>query len=209
MLAFTSFYEDPITIFLTGLALLILFFWYFATEIERRKRNVGTVLTIGVCALCVLAATPLKERLKGGIDIIGGSSFSLRVQPREADDGTKMPVTVQQIDQAIIVIEKRLNSMGTSEPLIARQGDDGILVQMPGVKAASHSPSGSRTATKSSPDTAPTRSRARTRMATNTSARSCSTAAWHSVARTSPTPCLRPSRRTRWPSPSTATAPTR
>lgn len=134
MLAITSFYEDPLTVFVTGLALMILFFWYFATEIERKKRNVGTVLTIGVCALCILAATPLKERLKGGIDIVGGSSFSLRVQEREADDGTKMPITVQQIDQAILVIEKRLNSMGTAEPLIARQGNDGILVQMPGVE---------------------------------------------------------------------------
>jgi SecD/SecF fusion protein len=134
MFAATSFLEDPLTVFVTGMILMILFFWYFATEIERRKRNVGTVLLFGVCALCMLAATPLKERLKGGIDIIGGSSFSLRVQEREADDGTKMPVTIQQIDQAILVIEKRLNGMGTAEPMIARQGANGILVQMPGVE---------------------------------------------------------------------------
>ena len=134
MLAATSFYEDPLTIFVTGMILVILFFWYFATDIERRKRNVGTVLLIGMTALCVLAATPVKERLKGGIDIVGGSSFTLRVQPRESDSGEKMEVTPQQVEQAIIVIEKRLNSMGTSEPLIARQGADGILVQMPGVE---------------------------------------------------------------------------
>ena len=134
MLAATSFYEDPLTIFVTGMILVILFFWYFATEIERRKRNVGTVLLIGTTALCVLAATPVKDRLKGGIDIVGGSSFTLRVQPRESDSGEKMEVTPHQVDQAILVIEKRLNSMGTSEPLIARQGTDGILVQMPGVE---------------------------------------------------------------------------
>ena len=134
MLAATSFYEDPLTIFVTGMILVILFFWYFATDIERRKRNVGTMLLIGMTALCVLAATPVEERLKGGIDIVGGSSFTLRVQPRESDSGEKMEVTPQQVDQAILVIEKRLNSMGTSEPLIARQGTDGILVQMPGVE---------------------------------------------------------------------------
>ena len=134
MLAATPFYEDPLTIFVTGMILVILFFWYFATDIERRKRNVGTVLLIGMTALCVLAATPVKERLKGGIDIVGGSSFTLRVQARESDSGEKMEVTPQQVDQAILVIEKRLNSMGTSEPLIARQGTDGILVQMPGVE---------------------------------------------------------------------------
>ncbi len=134
MLAATAFYEDPLTLFVTGLVLMILFFWYFATEIERRKRNVGTVLLIGICALCVLAATPFKERLKGGIDILGGSSFFLRIQPRESDSGSKMPITAEQVDQAIIVIEKRLNSLGTAEPMIARQGEDGILVQMPGVE---------------------------------------------------------------------------
>jgi len=133
MLSLTSFLNDPLTVFATGLILMILFFWYFATEIERRKRNVGSVLTVGICALCILAATPLKERLKGGIDIVGGSSFSLRIQEREGDDGMKMPITKEQVEQAILVIEKRLNALGTTEPLIARQGSDGILVQMPGV----------------------------------------------------------------------------
>lgn len=133
MLAALAFYDDPLTLFLTGLALLILFFWYFATEIERRKRNVGTVLLIGVTALCLAAAWPPKERLKGGIDILGGSSFSLHVQPRVGEDGIEMPITPEQVEQAISVIEKRLNSMGTAEPIIARQGSNGILLQMPGV----------------------------------------------------------------------------
>jgi len=127
--------QDPLVLFLTGLTLMGMFFWYFATEIERRKRNIGTVLTIGVAALCILAASPPSEKLKGGIDILGGSSFSLRIQEKEDEEGRKMPITNEQVDQAITVIEKRLNSMGTAEPLIARQGDNGILVQMPGVEA--------------------------------------------------------------------------
>lgn len=128
-----SFYEDPLTLFVVGLILMLLFFWYFATEVERYKRNIGTVLTLGVVGLCVLAAWPPQERLKGGIDILGGSSFSLHIQPRTDDTGATMPVTPHQVDQAIMVIEKRLNSMGTAEPIIARQGTDGILLQMPGV----------------------------------------------------------------------------
>ncbi len=134
MLAVTAFYEDPKILFAIGMILLILFFWYFATEIERRKRNVGTILLIGVCGLCVLAATPLKERLKGGIDIVGGSSFTLRIQEKESEKGEKTPITTDQVEQAIKVIEKRLNSMGTAEPMIARQGKDGLIVQMPGVE---------------------------------------------------------------------------
>ncbi len=128
------FFKDPLVLFLTGLTLLILFFWYFATEIERRKRNVGTILLVGIVALCALAIFPPKERLKGGIDIVGGSAFSLRIQPKENEQGELMPVTVEQVDEAIRVIEDRLNARGTGEPLIARQGDDGIIVQMPGVE---------------------------------------------------------------------------
>jgi SecD/SecF fusion protein len=127
--------EDQLTIFATGLILLILFFWYFATEVERRKRNVGTGLMLGISLLCILAMTPFKERLKGGIDIVGGSSFTLRIQPRVGDNGEPMPITSEQVEQAIKVIEKRLNAMGTSDAAPpVRQGEDKILVQMPGVE---------------------------------------------------------------------------
>ncbi len=128
------FFKDPLVLFLTGLSLLILFFWYFATEIERRKRNVGTVLIVGIGALCALAIFPPKERLKGGIDIVGGSAFSLRIEPKEDENGEPMPVTVEQVNEAMRVIEDRLNARGTGEPLIARQGDDGVIVQMPGIE---------------------------------------------------------------------------
>jgi len=127
-----AFFNDPIVLFLTGISLLILFFWYFATEIERKKRNVGTILLIGIVGLCTLAV--YQNKLKGGIDIVGGSAFSLRIQQKEGPNGDLMPVTPEQVDEAMRVIEGRLNSMGTAEPLIARQGEDGILVQMPGVE---------------------------------------------------------------------------
>ncbi|MDP4645718.1 MAG: protein translocase subunit SecD, partial [Akkermansiaceae bacterium] len=129
-----TFLQDRIFIFLAALTLLILFFWYFATEIERRKRNVGTILMVGIVALCALAIYPPDQKLKGGIDIVGGSAFYLRIQEKENENGEKMPVTAEQVEEAIRVIEGRLNALGTSEPLIARQGDDGILVQMPGVE---------------------------------------------------------------------------
>jgi SecD/SecF fusion protein len=134
MHALSAFYSDPLTLFLIGLSLMILFFWYFATEIERRKRNVGTVLLIGVVAFCIAATLPPKERLKGGIDIVGGSSFLLHIQPRISDDGQVMEVTPEQVEKAIEIIDKRLNSMGTAEPLIARHGTNGIILQMPGIE---------------------------------------------------------------------------
>jgi SecD/SecF fusion protein len=126
-------FEDPLILFFIGLSLLILFFWYFATDIENRKRNIGTGLILGICGLCILAATPPRERLKGGIDILGGSAFTLRVQPREGADGQMEPPTASQIDQAIVVLRNRLDATGTSEAQINRLGEDQIQVQMPGV----------------------------------------------------------------------------
>jgi len=128
------FFKDPLILFTIGLTLLILFFWYFATEIESRKRNVGTVLLVGICGLCALAIFPPKERLKPGIDIAGGSAFLLRIQPKENEKGEMMPITADQVEEGMRVIKDRLDAMGTAEPLVVRQGEDGILVQMPGVE---------------------------------------------------------------------------
>ncbi len=133
MLAITLF-NDPLVIFLIGLGLLVLFFWYFATEIESRKRNIGTFLLLGIVGLCSLAIYPPHKTLKMGIDIGGGSAFTVRIQPKEDGNGNPMPITPDQVEEAIRVLRNRLDSMGTAEPIIARQGDDAILVQMPGVK---------------------------------------------------------------------------
>lgn len=127
------FFKDPLILFTIGLTLLILFFWYFATEIESRKRNVGTVLLVGICGLCALAIFPPKERLKPGIDIAGGSAFLLRIKAKENEKGEIMPITADQVEEAMRVIKDRLDAMGTAEPLVISQGEDGILVQMPGV----------------------------------------------------------------------------
>lgn len=127
-----AFFNDPLVLFLTGITLLILFFWYFATEIESKKRNVGTILLIGIVGLCSLAV--YQNKLKGGIDIVGGSAFSLRIQPKEGPNGDLMPVTTDQIDEAKRVIKARLDPRGTKEPLVTQQGEDGILVQMPGIE---------------------------------------------------------------------------
>lgn len=132
-----SFLKDPnasMVIFLAGLALLVLFFWYFATEFESRKRNIGSVLILSLCALCALALYPPKEALKGGIDLVGGSQFTLLVKPK-IDENTNqpMPLTSEDVKQAKKTIEERLNKLGTTDMSIVEQGTDKILLQMPGM----------------------------------------------------------------------------
>ena len=140
--------DDRLLTFLAGLGLLALFFWYFATDFERRKRNIGTIIVVAIGLFSLLAIVPkekwgdvitgkvpIKEahNLKGGIDLVGGSSFTLRVQPTLDANGNPVPVSPNAVQQAIQTVEKRLNAFGTADLLIVAQGEDRILVQMPGV----------------------------------------------------------------------------
>jgi len=142
------FSDDRLLTFLSGLGLLGLFFWYFATDFERRKRNIGTVIVVLIAIFSFMAIVPKDQwgniltgktpiskatNLKGGIDLIGGSSFTLRVQPSIGPNGEKVPVTANAVQQAIGTIEKRLNESGAADLKIVAQGEDRILVEMPGI----------------------------------------------------------------------------
>ncbi|MGJ8677113.1 MAG: protein translocase subunit SecD [Akkermansiaceae bacterium] len=140
--------DDQLMTFLSGLGLLALFFWYFATDFQRKKRNIGTIIVALIVVFSILSIvspgklgeaitgkTTLSDahNLKGGIDLVGGSSFTLQVQPTIDEDGTVIPVSSTAVQKAIETIEKRLNQGGTKDLLIIAQGADRILVQMPGV----------------------------------------------------------------------------
>lgn len=126
--------SDPLVLFLSGLGLLVLFIWYFATESDRRKRNIGSILVVGLLTLCIAALIPPSKTLKGGIDIVGGSAFTLRVQPNvDPDTGEVIPLRTRDIERAIETIEKRLNAMGTSDMSTAQIGDNSIKLEMPGM----------------------------------------------------------------------------
>lgn len=113
-------------VFLLGLGLLALFTYYFATETAKRKRIVGSFLAVAVTALCVWLASAMP--MKQGIELQGGVSMKIRIVPNE---GQEVSESMQQ--QAIGVLEKRLNDLGTGEVLLAPEGSDGIFLQMPGV----------------------------------------------------------------------------
>ncbi len=111
--------------------MLVLFGWYFATEITARKRWLGLVLTILLVAFCIEEVTPLKSKIRLGLDLQGGTSFLLRIVRENPDD----IITRELLDKAVEVIRKRVDTFGVSEPDIAPQGDDRILVQIPGLDA--------------------------------------------------------------------------
>lgn len=135
--------NEPIAIFIAALALALLFFWYFATDQFITKRLVGTILAIGTTSFCLLGIVPFEgwtamikgekrfaevHQINPGIDIAGGSAFTLEIQP--SDD---REITPEAVDQAIAVLRARLDEFGGLNPIFAPRGTDQIALQMPGV----------------------------------------------------------------------------
>ena len=137
--------DSNILIFLAGMLLLALFGWYFSTDSERVKRVLGTIITVCVIALALQAAYPPFEvknaagetvqpgKIPLGLDLKGGTSFLISLVAETDESGKKKEITKTMVDQAVEVIRKRVDKMGTSEPIITPSGTDRILVQIPGL----------------------------------------------------------------------------
>ena len=119
----------PALTFFFGLALLVLFFWYFATELGPRKRIIGTVLALLLVVFSLATIYPPHKKIALGLDIQGGTSFLVRLVGVNPEAGTAV------LDQAVEVIRKRVDEFGVGEPVISPVGTDRILVQIPGLGA--------------------------------------------------------------------------
>ena len=125
--------DNPLIVVSAGIAIVALIFWYVATEIDRRKRNVGTIAIGIVVALCLVAVLPVKEKLKGGIDLVGGSSFIVEIQPGQDEEGNSLPVNEGAIEEAKATLSKRLSKSGLSDNLMQPLGENRLIIEMPGV----------------------------------------------------------------------------
>jgi preprotein translocase subunit SecD len=63
----------------------------------------------------------------------GGGVIRLTVTPAAINERIR-----QTIEQSIQIVERRVNQLGTVEPVIQRQGTDRILVQVPGLQDPTH-----------------------------------------------------------------------
>ena len=124
---------NPLLVVLAGIAIVALIFWYAATEIDRRKRNVGTAVVSLVALLCIAAIIPPGEKLKGGIDLIGGSAFTVQVKAGIDDDGSEIPVNPESVGLVKEILGNRLASGGLADNLIQPLGTDRLIIEMPGI----------------------------------------------------------------------------
>ncbi|HYJ05362.1 MAG TPA: protein translocase subunit SecD [Chthoniobacterales bacterium] len=117
----------PALTFLFGLALLILFGWYFATDFGARKRMLATILMVLLIVFSLATIYPPDKKIQLGLDIQGGTSFLIRLVQAEKE------ISKEMLDQAVEVIRKRVDYFGGGEPVISPVGKDRILVQIPGL----------------------------------------------------------------------------
>src|SRR5271163_2576835 len=79
-------------------------------------------------------------KIKLGLDLQGGTSFLAELDTNylaTAPGSTNSVLRSQQIsgalDQAVSVLRKRVDALGVAEPIIQPQGENQILIQMPGL----------------------------------------------------------------------------
>ncbi len=122
---------NPYATFLIGAAILLMLLIYVGTAVHKTKRLVGTLLV----ALTAFASIYTLDALglKLGIDLQGGSEFIVKLEAGKNEDGSDRGVTPSDVQQAIAILEKRLSPDGSKDLALQPEGDDRVVIQMPGI----------------------------------------------------------------------------
>lgn len=94
-----------------------------------RKTLLKSALIVGIFGLCLYFSFPLEKRINLGLDLRGGMHLLLKVDTSHLTGEAKIDAG----DRAVEVIRNRIDQFGVREPTIQKQGDDEIVVQLPGV----------------------------------------------------------------------------
>jgi preprotein translocase subunit SecD len=94
----------------------------------KQLRVIRLVIIVLVVGIAVFYAFPLDKNINLGLDLQGGSHIVL-----ECIDTPDAPVDSDAVSRVIEIITNRINPEGVKEPVIQRQGERRILVQLPGM----------------------------------------------------------------------------
>ncbi|SDE60081.1 Protein translocase subunit SecDF [Sporomusa acidovorans DSM 3132] len=91
-----------------------------------------TKFLVVVLAILVVAGfymRPLALSIKQGLDLQGGTHVVL-----EASDTAETQVNDDAMQRVVSILERRINELGLTEPIVQRQGERRVIVELPGVK---------------------------------------------------------------------------
>ena len=90
---------------------------------------VAIILALGLASFAVVRYEVFDKYISLGLDLQGGVHVVL-----EAVDTPEAPVEADSIDRAKAIIENRVNQFGVKEPIIQKQGDNRLIVELAGVQ---------------------------------------------------------------------------
>jgi SecD/SecF fusion protein len=95
---------------------------------SRMSRGVWVrfILVLGLLAGCAALAVNIKPNL--GLDLRGGAQFVF-----EAEGTEQTPASAENVDKTLEVLRGRVDALGVAESTLVRQGENRILVELPGV----------------------------------------------------------------------------
>ncbi len=85
------------------------------------------VVIFAIIGVFVAAVGPLAGHIRQGLDLQGGTHIVM-----QAEDTEQNKVTPEAITQVINIMQKRVNEMGLTEPIIQREGANRIIIELPG-----------------------------------------------------------------------------
>ena len=96
---------------------------------NKDRRNVWLLVVMALLVIGSIAMfTPPQEKINQGLDIQGGLSVVLTAHNNDGSD-----VSTEDMESSRAIIENRVNALGASEAVVQIQGNDQILVQIPGL----------------------------------------------------------------------------
>lgn len=87
-----------------------------------------SVISIAIILGFFFFAKPLALGIKQGLDLQGGTHVVLKLS-----DTDQNRVDQESVNQVYQIIDKRVNELGLTEPIIQQEGSDRIIVELPGV----------------------------------------------------------------------------
>lgn len=88
------------------------------------------VIIIIVTGISLFLMFPLNKKIKLGLDLQGGMYLVLEVDTAKLPSGSKPS---DAVDTALEVLRNRIDKFGVAEPIVQRQGEDRIVIQLPGL----------------------------------------------------------------------------
>lgn len=85
--------------------------------------KIGIILAVLVISAVFLYITPFNL----GLDLKGGVHVVLEAEQSD------VPITNENMAGVVSIMERRINALGVSEPLIQRQGNRRVIVELPGI----------------------------------------------------------------------------